>query len=366
MLSKEYFEQIIATAQAGIAALDDGGTVIPPTPWIVPEQVLASEGQYLCDPKLVECANGDILCFYRNGLEHVSSVGDTVARRSTDRGMSWGEPYVVHHVDGRDSRNLSVGVTGSGRILIFNRTSISVSTDKFWRLYSDDNGQTWTADQMTPTQGGVPYGSVVITSRGLCRMCYLDNKIIAEFSTDNGLTWGNPTFPWNSPQSGATLSEPEIVAIDEDRLVVVMRNNQSGSHYYYCTSSNGGATWSTLQKATWTATEISQAAPISMCLRDGKVWCAWDGRSPLWTGLYSVTDAEEFFAAPYKGWARSVTPAVQKAGHRSLIRNGNSPGSSYGYSNLLPIEEGVLCAWYDSRTGNGDAQCSIWIEGLSD
>lgn len=364
MSSRVYFEQIIAAAQAGIAALDG---ITPPEPWQVPEQVIASEGQYLCEPKLIECANGDILCIYRSGMEHVSSTGDAVARRSTDRGVTWGEPFVIHHVDGRDSRNVSASVTPTGRLLVFNRTSIGVTTDKFWRLYSDDNGASWTVDEMFPTQGCIPFGSIVSTSRGLCRMCYLNNKIVAEFSTDNGLTWGNATFPWNSPQNGATLSEPEIVAIDENRLVVVMRNNQSGSHYYYCTSSDGGATWSSLAKATWTATSLTQAAPMSMCLRNGKVWCAWDGRAPLWTGLYSVTDAEEFFAAPYKGWARSVTPAVQKAGHRSVMAvGGTSPGSSYGYSNLLPIEEGVLCAWYDSRTGNGDAQCSIWIEGLSD
>ncbi len=100
MSSKEYFEQIIATAQAGLAALS-GGETSPPvteppsTPRAITEQVLASEGQYLCGPKLILCANGDILSLYRNGIEHVSSVGDTVARRSIDRGLTWGSPYVV-------------------------------------------------------------------------------------------------------------------------------------------------------------------------------------------------------------------------------------------------------------------------------
>jgi len=375
--SKEYFEQIITLAQAAIADLTSPPTEeLPPDevdpvetiPWSVPEQTLANESGYLAFPMLTDCTNGDILCLYRKGTGHTNLGATLVYKRSLDKGMSWGVETEMFSVANKDCRIGSLSTTPTGRLVAFSRTLVNATTvDKFYRHYSDDNGVTWIVDEMFPTANGAPFGRVVVTSNGLARVCYLNNKIIMEFSTDNGLSWGSPVYIWNTPQSTIEFAEPSIIAIDNNRLVMVCRNNLNGAHYYFQKSSDGGLTWTSPSRATWSGSTINQAAPMSLCLKDGKVWCAWDGRSPVWVGAYSITDAETFFAEPYRGWARGLTPPSQKAGHTSVIgSSGSSPGSSYGYSNLLTVPEGVLCAWYDSKTGNGDTQCKIMIEGLKE
>ncbi len=364
--AEEKLNQAKLLIQQAIEQLAQDPQENPQTPWLIPTGLLAGEAGYLSEPQLIECANGDILCFYRRGTAHVSNGADIRYRRSTDRGLTWGETVIVHAIDGRDCRNPAAGITPTGRVLLFTRSTDGYTTDKHWRHYSDDNGLTWATDEFSPTSSAIAFGRVVNTVNGLMRTCYLGNKIIAEFSTDNGLTWGGPTYPWNQSQSGATFTEPFAVALDDSRIVLVMRDDKEGGRYFWAKSADGGITWSTGPASTasrWTNTVLSGAAPTSLFLRGDDVYFAWDGRPLVYKGYYTKTDKEIFWANPHKSWQAGSGITAHHI-HSSIIPGGSATPSEYGYSNLLSIGEGVLCAWYDSKTGNGTSECRIMIQSL--
>lgn len=366
MTVRENLEQAMSLIQQALGELaEQPPSEAPLVAWSVPAMTLAGEAGYLNEPRLLECANGDILCVYRKGTAHVSNGADLRYRRSTDRGLTWGAPVILHAVDSRDCRNHGVGATQTGRVLVFSRTTNVATTDKHWLHYSDDHGLTWATQQFFPTGSCVAFSRVVTTSKGLMRLCYLGNKIVAEFSQDNGITWGNPTYPWNAAQASATFTEPYAVAIDANRVVAVMRDDQDGGRYFWSKSADGGQTWSAgpaASLARFSAAVMVPAAPASLALRSGVVHMAWDARAPLWKGYHSTIDAEAFWLNPHNAWNSGV--ANTEIIHSSLIANGNATGGEYGYSDVLALSEGVLCAWYDSKTGNGTTECRVQVESL--
>lgn len=348
-------------AKLGSEEPGDPGPIDPE--WEIPLATLAGEPGYLNEPRLLECANGDLLCIYRKGTAHVSNGGTLEQRRSTDRGLTWGDPSTLQAVAGRDCRNHAVGITPTGRLLVFNRTSNVAVTDKHWRHYSDDNGLTWATDEFFPIASCAAFGRVVQTTVGLMRMCYLGNKIACEFSTDDGLTWGSVTYPWNASQQNATVTEPFAIALDSSRIVVVMRDDQDGGRYFWSKSADGGATWSYPAGARWTTGVPVPAAPMSFALHGGKVHAAWDGRTGFWKGYSTETDIEAFWSNPGHAWQSGV--AALSIDHSSVIGAGSSAtAGEYGYTDLLSISEGVLSAWYDSKTGIGTSECRIVVKSI--
>ncbi len=343
-------------------------TPVDPSPgstWNIPEQTLAGEPGYLNEPRLVRCLNGDIICFYRCGSGHISNGADIRYRRSVDKGITWSLPITLQSVPSRDCRNISVGITPTGRVIVINRTTNGSTTDKHWRHYSDDNCNSWTTEEFQSTLSSVAFGRILTSSKGLVRFSYLNNKIICEFSLDDGITWGNYKYAWNSSQVNATFSEPYGVSLDENRIVIVMRDNQDGGRYFWSKSADGGESWvsgPSASSARFTGNIVTPAAPASLCLKDNKVYMAWDARSPLWKGYYSKTDMEAFWNNPHHAWQSGVSDT--QICHSSAIANGTASGGEFGYTDVISTDEGVISCWYDSKTGNGTTECKILIESI--
>lgn len=359
---------IDAKAGEAILALDDEPTVPPePAPfqkWAVPQYVLAGESGYVCEPLLIECQNGDILCMYRHGTAHLSVGGKLKIRRSTNRGKSFGEPSIMYELTGRDCRNHSLGIDpDTGRLISFSRTAdnANVTYDRMKHI-SDDDGATWTTSVFTglsayPTH--VPFGPMVKTSNGLCQLFYQANSIIAVFSNDGFDTVSGTATVFQHTQTSAVFAEPTIVAIDENRIVIVIRDNVDGGRYWFIKSSDGLATCTGATQGRWTSTTGLQAAPANIALHGETVFFSFDTRSPNWSQFVTKVEKEAFFANPLTAWAiGSVVPGTIRT-YTSKIAGGNASGAEYGYVNQLSLAEGVLHAHYDSKAGNGYIETCI-------
>lgn len=273
---------------------------------------------------------------------------------------------IIYELVGRDCRNHSLGKDPStGRLIAFSRTAdnANVTYDRMKHI-SDDNGATWETTvfgDLLAYPSHVPFGPMVSTANGLCQLFYAGNSILALFSSDGFDTVSDTKIVFQHTQTSAVFAEPTLIAIDDYRLVSVIRDNKDGGRYWYVKSEDGGLTWSGATQGRWTSVTGLQAAPGNLALHGDTVFFAFDTRAPNWKQIVSKVNKEAFFDNPATAWTiGSLVPGSIQT-YSSKVANGTATGAEYGYVNQLSIAEGVLRTWYDSKTGNGTAECEILI-----
>jgi len=102
-----------------------------------------------CGANIAEMPNGDLLCWWLSGSDNEPSTDNNVlASRSTDKGKSWGEPYILLAA-GKEAGALGVmQVTPSGKVIAFGAgwpSELQYTVWHFFRMESTDNGHTWSA-----------------------------------------------------------------------------------------------------------------------------------------------------------------------------------------------------------------------------
>ena len=170
--------------------------------------------------KVIELANGILLLpiYGRN-------TGDTKDRsaiiKSTDWGISWGNQVTMAGTGtGTDEYSEANGVVlSTGRIVVL----IRHEGEGWVRVYSDDNGATWSApgSDVIDDAGGVPGRPTVVLlgSGGLFFMGRITTipgqSTIYGTSWDEGTTWslGMPGWRGSNYESAVTLSGGEVGAI---------------------------------------------------------------------------------------------------------------------------------------------------------
>ena len=229
---------------------------------------------------ITECRNGDIVAFYSvtgTGADHWNGhgvAGWSEYRRSTDGGLTWGQPTVFDYSkrmwDGDEVYSALVYslVTAPNGTLI--ATVIRYANEKWEKqrtpvyLLSDDHGHTWkgpyefdesaTVDDITYTMNTsfVHDGEVFIVFRG---------------GTSN-MTPGGPQTLWVSGDDGKSFSRRSILpfddasyywaagALDHGQIIVytydahLRRDDQTAEQNIpYVISRDGGRTWSDVQTA---------------------------------------------------------------------------------------------------------------------
>lgn len=330
-----------------------------PTNWPISIRPLANEAGYI-EGAYMQTVGSEIVCLYRQGVNHAGNGGKLALRRSSDNGATWSSPTILQAITNRDCRNQVLGKTMTGRLIAFNRSSDYVTTEKLWKHISDDGGLTWTTSEFNNISlAYVPFGSMVETSNGLMQTFYAGNSIIGMFSNDNGDTWEQATI-FHAGWTSATLTEPQAIAIDLSRIVVVCRDNKHAGRYWHIKSSDGGLTWSTPARALFSSTATGLGAPVDMCLHNGQVYFMWDSRN-FWKQYLKILPAEDFWANPALGWQAGNNPQIV---YTSKIASGNATGAEYGYPNMISLPQGVLSAFYDSKTGNGTTETEILVRSL--
>ena len=266
---------LLATVAGSIPAADAGGGPAAAEP---DETVVFEAGRdgyhTFRIPAVIAGANGTLLAFCegrRNGTSDNGDI-DTVLRRSTDGGATWGPLQVVADV-GRDMIGNPCPLLDrtTGRIwLPLTRKPGANSTEEnkagtgdgpmeLFMCHSDDDGATWSVPRTVTAEVKRKDWTWYVAGPG-CGIQLADGRLIIPcdhrvagerdakasrshviYSDDHGKTW----------QIGGAAEERtnecQVVELDDGTLLLNMRSHHGRNRRAVATSTDRGATWSDLR-----------------------------------------------------------------------------------------------------------------------
>ena len=247
----------------------------------------AGAGGYEAFPDVCRCANGDLLCVFYAGYDHVSLPNDALPKgaricavRSGDDGKTWQPAEVVADTPW-DDRDPSILRQRDGTLLCSWFTYYGNPQDakpdggvrykELWLSGSRDHGLTWSEPYLIPNLAGACYGCsspiIELADGTLLWPIYREyqnplrcwSAVIR--STDGGMTWTDST--WIDADNDDN-DEPALIQLPDDRLLCVMRTNGDPSRtgnpadpgrtgdpacqMWWSESADQGLTWTRSQK----------------------------------------------------------------------------------------------------------------------
>lgn len=234
--------------------------------WSEPQTIVQGTGYKhgYGDAALVQCANGDVLCFFvgGNGL-WASTEADPIRSyvcRSTDRGATWDAPVELTSLlwgsnsPSPDGRWYSASFFASGNALRLTRGPHSgrvlvaaamcrTGEQKLdnYVFYSDDNGHSWHLSDLAYSMGDeaklieLADGRVLISVRRTGARGF-------NLSADGGQTWGTRSS-WSEMQANACNGD--MLRLDDTTILHSLPNSMERENVSIFISSDEGASWHT-------------------------------------------------------------------------------------------------------------------------
>ncbi|MBI2298452.1 MAG: exo-alpha-sialidase [Armatimonadetes bacterium] len=229
----------------------------------------AGAGGYQAFPDVCRCANGDLVCVFYAGYDHISLPRPDLPRgarvcsvRSTDDGRTWGPATVVADTPW-DDRDPSVTCLRNGN-LICNWFTYYAGGDarpentsrykELWTCASTDHGQTWTEPHLVPSTANAHWGtsSPMIELRDGTLLWPIYREYTEPLrcwsaclrSTDHGETWSDPIFV---DEGNDDNDEPAFIERPDGSVLCPMRSNP-GDSMWRSVSTDQGRSWSRSEK----------------------------------------------------------------------------------------------------------------------
>ena len=185
-----------------------------------------------------------------------------------------------------DSKDPSVAIDSNNHIHIVWWDETPGISEIYYKR-SIDGGTTWGAvKRLTWTSGWSYYPTIAIDSSDHIHVVWEDYapgnaEIYHKKSTDGGDHWSAiKRLTWTSNGS----FEPDMAVGATDNIHVVWEDFTPGvPEIYYKTSADGGATWSAVQRITWTSGQ--SMAPSIAADSSGAVHVFWHDNTP---GNYEI------------------------------------------------------------------------------
>jgi predicted neuraminidase len=255
---------------------------------------------------LVELPNGDILAAWFGGShENASDVAIWASRRTAGK---WSAPVEVVREPNIATWNPVLFHTHDGQLWLYYKFGPNPETWTGARLYSTDEGKTWSAPEHLPAGllGPIkdkplvlPDGTII---SGTSVESYTSWAVWIDRSTDNGKTWTKfgPITVSSAPPKSSTpnheehgIIQPAVVSLGKNHLRLYARSTSDIGRICAADSLDNGVTW-------------TQAHPLDLPnpnsgidavgLRDGRVVLIYNdttrGRTPL--NLAISPDGEHF------------------------------------------------------------------------
>jgi predicted neuraminidase len=267
---------------------------------------------------IVELRNGDLLAAWFGGTaEGNSDVAIWASRRTAD---SWSVPFLLVRETNTPTWNPVLFHSKDRRLWLYYKFGAGPSTWKASRMFSADEGKTWSQPERLPEgflgpikdkplvldDGAIVSGSSVETLQSW--------NVWIERSTDNGNTWNkfgpitvplNPVKPGDrdfpiapaplspAPTSPYGIIQPAIVSLGGTHLRFYTRSTSNIGFICIADSFDGGVTWTEARR---TNIPNPNSGIDAVKLRDGRIILVYNntrtGRSPL--NLAVSADGEYF------------------------------------------------------------------------
>lgn len=194
---------------------------------------------------------GRIFVIYRKGQYSEASVGSVYMQYSDDNGDTWTAEAEQFAEASVNLTNLGGGCAENGNLVVFyvRYTPVFPSGPHTFLSVnyrvSTDGGATWGAEQTIDTTGVdlfSPYGKADVLDNGDMVQCWYHQSPSYAVKVIKSTDDG---VTWSAlatlPLTGG-VTETDILSLGNGRLVTVSRVD-GGSHYKMCTSDDSGATW---------------------------------------------------------------------------------------------------------------------------
>ncbi|MBB5897227.1 LamG-like jellyroll fold domain-containing protein [Kutzneria kofuensis] len=328
------------------------------------EQVLFRAGTagYGCFriPALIRTTRGSLLAF-AEGRKSPSCADrgdiDTVVRRSTDDGRTWGPVRVV--LSGRQDDPFAAFTRGNpspvvdettGRIMLVSTSNeASVSGQRLpWAQHSDDDGLTWSAATQLPatfdgTNNGwfatgpghgvqLRNGRLVVGAHQKPKSGVVNAGVL--YSDDHGDSWQASQAPNSYVDGEVSPAEISVAELADGRLYAAGRNEiTTGDHRVAAVSADGGTTFPVFATVPSLVTPNVQGAVLAL----RQTYKSMPGDTLIFAAPSDPTDRTHLqirYSTNNGGsWA---TPA------HGLITNDRS-----GYSDLAELADGEIGVLYE-------------------
>ena len=255
---------------------------------------------------LVELPNGDILAAWFGGShENANDVAIWASRRTSGK---WSAPVEVVREPNIATWNPVLFHTKDGRLWLYYKFGPNPETWSGARLYSTDDGKTWSAPEHLPAGllGPIkdkplvlPDGTIV---SGTSVESYTSWAVWIDSSTDNGKTWTKfgPITVSSSPPKSSTptheehgIIQPTVVSLGKKHLRLYARSTSDIGRICAADSFDNGVTWT---QAHTLDLPNPNSGIDAVGLRDGRVVLIYNdttkGRTPL--NLAISSDGEHF------------------------------------------------------------------------
>jgi sialidase-1 len=223
-------------------------------------------------PAILRASDGSLLAFAEARSGNCSDTGDidTVVRRSTDNGMTWG-PIITVWDDGPNTAGNPCPVLDrdTGRIWMINthnlgqdsQSEIQAGTSDgartVWVSYSDDHGETWTNPYEITSTVKLPDWRWYATGPGVSIQDSL-GRLIVPATRNTGAAGSAFSFVFHSDNHGQSwqltggmagnnVSEAQVVELSNGHLMMNMRRVGSRPLFRAVSRSiNRGVAWSAI------------------------------------------------------------------------------------------------------------------------
>jgi cysteine-rich repeat protein len=249
----------------------DGGATWTATGALVPDE----EGHRQRDPHVATDGNGAWLLVWVSRPVANAATGNRIAvSRSTDDGITWGEPVQVHDRGSDEGRFLSkpyVATDGAGRWVVVwidePQPPVPPDASAVFASFSADDGASWSAPARIDGGGAPRPGFDVIINVGVTVASDRTGNWVAaweRYQEGRDGIFFTTTFPevlaatwpgmggWSSPRvlgrEGDGSTRPQVISDRPGRFRVLWAVEYPGDHMRHATSFDGGAAWTPSQR----------------------------------------------------------------------------------------------------------------------
>jgi BNR/Asp-box repeat len=246
--------------------------------------------------------------------------------------------------------------------------------------YSHNGGETWTKNTLTCSWGVWGDPVIGIDTTGAFYFLHLSNpptsgnwidRIIAQKSTDGGVTWNNGSF---MGLNGSKAQDKHWIATDwkTNHLYVTWTQFDKygsalatdSSNILFSKSVDGGASWSAAKRINKLAgdcvdSDLTAEGAMPCVGPNGEVYVAWSNRNKLWfdrsTDGGNTWLSEDIFVGDQPGgWDYSIA-GIDRANGLPVTSCDTSGGAYHGT---------IYINWSDQR--NGASNTDIWLSKSTD